>query len=149
MHVHDIVPMLAREAGVGEHVEFLGRVGDEELRRAYATADVFVLPSVLDARQDTEGLGVVLLEAMNYSVPVIASDIGGITDIVQHERTGLLVPPGDETALATALTRVLTDRALSHTLGSAGLRALRESFSWERIVDRWEAVYRRVASASR
>jgi glycosyltransferase involved in cell wall biosynthesis len=110
---------------------------------------VFVLPSVLDARQDTEGLGVVLLEAMNYSVPVIASDIGGITDIVEHERTGLLVPPGDETALAAALTRVLTDRPLANTLGAAGLRALRESFSWARIVDRWEAVYRRVVSAGR
>ncbi len=140
---------LAREAGVAEHVEFRGRVSDEALRQAYATATVFVLPSVLDARQDTEGLGVVLLEAMNYSVPVVASEIGGITDIVQHERTGLLVPPGDETALAAALTRLLTDRALSNTLGTAGLRALRGSFSWERIVDRWEAVYRRVASAGR
>ena len=140
---------LARDAGVAEHVDFRGRVSDEELRQAYATATVFVLPSVLDARQDTEGLGVVLLEAMNYSVPVVASEIGGITDIVQHERTGLLVPPGDETALAAALTRLLTDRALSNTLGAAGLRALRESFSWERIVDRWEAVYRRVVSTGR
>jgi glycosyltransferase involved in cell wall biosynthesis len=140
---------LARGAGVAEHVDFRGRVSDEQLRQAYATAKVFVLPSVLDARQDTEGLGVVLLEAMNYSVPVVASDIGGIPDIVQHERTGLLVPPGDETALAAALTRLLTDRVLSNTLGTAGLRALRESFSWERIVERWEAVYRRVAPAGR
>jgi glycosyltransferase involved in cell wall biosynthesis len=140
---------LARDAGVAEHVDFRGRVSDEELRQAYATATVFVLPSVLDARQDTEGLGVVLLEAMNYSIPVVASDIGGITDIVQHERTGLLVPPGDETALGAALIRLLTDRALSNTLGAAGLRALRESFSWERIVDRWEAVYRGVLSADR
>lgn len=138
---------LAQDLGLRDKVEFRGRVSDEELRQAYASAAAFALPSVLDARQDTEGLGVVLLEAMNYSVPVVASDIGGITDIVQHERTGLLVPPGDETALAAALTRLLTDRALSNTLGAAGLRALRESFSWERIVDRWEAVYRRVAAA--
>ena len=140
---------IAHEAGVASHVSFRGRVSDAELRAAYATADVFALPSVLDARQDTEGLGVVLLEAMNYSVPVVASDIGGITDIVQHERTGLLVPPGDAAALAAALTRLLTDRSLSSTLGTAGLRALRESFSWDRIVDRWEAVYRRVAAVGR
>jgi phosphatidylinositol alpha-1,6-mannosyltransferase len=140
---------LAREAGVGEHVEFRGRVSDEALREAYASADVFALPSVFDARQDTEGLGVVLLEAMNYSVPVVASEIGGIIDIVQHERTGLLVPPGDQGALAGALTRVLTDRSLSERLGAAGLRALRESFSWERIVDRWEIVYRRAAPSAR
>ena len=140
---------LARDAGVAEHVDFRGRVSDEELRQAYAGAKVFALPSVLDARQDTEGLGVVLLEAMNYSVPVVASDIGGITDIVQHERTGLLVPPADETALAAALIRVLTDSALSSTLGAAGLHALRDSFSWKRIVDRWEAVYQGVVSPRR
>jgi glycosyltransferase involved in cell wall biosynthesis len=140
---------LAHDLGLASHVEFRGRVSDDELRDAYASAAVVVLPSVLDARQDTEGLGVVLLEAMNYSVPVVASEIGGITDIVQHEQTGLLVPPGDERALADALARVLTDRALSDRLGAAGLRALRESFSWERIVGRWEAVYRRVAPAAR
>jgi glycosyltransferase involved in cell wall biosynthesis len=134
---------LARDVGVAAHVDFRGRVSDEELRRAYAAADVFVLPSVLDARQDTEGLGVVLLEAMNYSVPVIASDIGGITDIVQHERTGLLVPPGNEAALANALTCVLGDRALARSLGEAGRQRLREAFSWDAIVDRWEEVYAR------
>lgn len=132
---------LARDVGVAAHVDFRGRVSDEALRSAYAAADVFVLPSVLDARQDTEGLGVVLLEAMNYSVPVIASDIGGITDIVQHERTGLLVPPGDEAALASALTRVLDDGALAQMLAGGGRRLLRETFSWDGIVDRWEGVY--------
>ena len=139
---------LARETKLADHVEFRGRVSDEALRAAYAAADVFALPSVLDARQDTEGLGVVLLEAMNYSVPVIASDIGGITDIVQHERTGLLVPPGDESALAEALTRVLGDSAVARRLGDGGRRLLRETFSWDRIVDRWEDVYARARGAS-
>ena len=140
---------LARDARVADHVHFRGRVDDEQLRRAYAAAAVFVLPSVLDARQDTEGLGVVLLEAMNYSVPVIASDIGGITDIVQHERTGILVPAGDDPALAHALTRVLTDPALSRTLGEAGRQRLRDAFSWTHIVDRWEDVYARVIDRAR
>jgi len=139
---------LAREVGVASHVEFRGRVSDEELRRAYAAADVFVLPSVLDARQDTEGLGVVLLEAMNYAVPVIASEIGGITDIVQHERTGLLVPPGNEVALGSALSRVLSDAALARRLGEAGREHVRDAFSWSHIVDRWEAVYVRAAGPS-
>jgi glycosyltransferase involved in cell wall biosynthesis len=140
---------LARETGMAEHVVLRGRVSDEELRQAYATADVFVLPSVLDARQDTEGLGVVLLEAMNYSVPVIASDIGGITDIVEHDRTGILVPPGDEPALASALSRVLTNDSLSRSLGAAGRQRLHDAFSWAPIVDRWEDVYRRTTRAAR
>jgi glycosyltransferase involved in cell wall biosynthesis len=136
----------AREAGVATAVEFRGRVSDDDLRRAYANADVFVLPSVLDARQDTEGLGVVLLEAMNYGVPVIASDIGGITDIVQHERTGLLVKPGDENALAEALIRILSNADLSRSLGAAAQRRVSEEFSWDSIVDRWEDVYRRAVA---
>jgi glycosyltransferase involved in cell wall biosynthesis len=138
---------IARDTGAAEAVEFLGRVSDDALRRAYADADVFVLPSVLDARQDTEGLGVVLLEAMNYGVPVIASDIGGITDIVEHERTGLLVPPGNAVALGSALVRVLTDPALARSLGEGGRRRLRDAFSWSHIVDRWEAVYARATGA--
>jgi glycosyltransferase involved in cell wall biosynthesis len=140
---------LARDVGVAAHVDFRGRVSHDQLRDAYTAADAFVLPSVLDARQDTEGLGVVLLEAMNYSVPVIASDVGGITDIVQHERTGLLVPPGDEVALGNALMRVLGDAVLAHSLGESGYRLVRETFSWDRIVDRWEAVYARAVGADR
>ena len=140
---------LARDTGVRDAVDFRGRVSDEELRLAYAAADAFVLPSVLDARQDTEGLGVVLLEAMNYAVPVIASDIGGITDIVEHERTGLLVPPGNEVALGSALLRVLTDPALSRSLGEGGRRRLLGDFSWSHIVDRWEDVYTRTGTAAR
>ena len=132
---------VAHEAGVAAHVSFRGRVSDAELRAAYAGADVFALPSVLDARQDTEGLGVVLLEAMNYSVPVVASEIGGITDIVRHQESGLLVPPGDERALAAALAQVLTDRSMARALGDGGRRLLRETFSWDRIVERWENVY--------
>ena len=138
---------LAATTEVASHVHFRGRVSDEELRQAYASADVFVLPSVLDQRQDTEGLGVVLLEAMNYGVPVVASNIGGITDIVQHESTGLLVPPGDEDALAKALTALLENPELSRSLGQGGARLLRETFSWDRIVDRWDAVYKRVIAS--
>ena len=135
---------LARELGVAERVEFAGRVSDERLRAEYAEADVFVLPAIVDARGDTEGLGVVLLEAMNSRVPVVASDAGGITDIVEHERTGLLVPPGDEAALAAAMSRLARDPALARTLGEAGYRRLTERFTWEAIVSKWIAIYERV-----
>ncbi|MGH7528794.1 MAG: glycosyltransferase [Gemmatimonadales bacterium] len=134
----------AREAGVAGRVEFSGRVPDAELRRAYAAADVVVLPAVQDARGDTEGLGVVLLEAMQYGVPVIASRTGGIVDIVVDGETGLLVPPGDAAALARALERVLEDPAYARALGAAGRARLAQRFSWEAVTARWEAVYRAV-----
>ncbi|HET9384124.1 MAG TPA: glycosyltransferase family 4 protein [Gemmatimonadales bacterium] len=134
----------ARELGIAHRVEFRGRISDADLRTAYQRAGVFVLPAVLDSRGDTEGLGVVLLEAMNYGVPVIASNIGGIVDIVVDQETGLLVPPGDAAALASALDSVLRDPARSRRLGEAGRRRLAEQFSWDAILAKMESVYRSV-----
>jgi glycosyltransferase involved in cell wall biosynthesis len=132
----------ARVSGLGDRVEIRGRVSDEELRATYAGSDVLVLPSIVDARGDTEGLGVVLLEAMSYGVPVVASDIGGITDIVEHDTSGLLVPPGDPAALAQALERLARDPALASRLGSAGEQRVRRAFGWPEIMTKWDAVYR-------
>ena len=122
-------------------VALRGKISAGDLRAAYAGADVLVLPSVLDSRNDTEGLGVVLLEAMSYAVPVIASRIGGIPDIVADGETGLLVPPGDAAALAAALQRLAGDAGLRARLGSTGREHVRSQFSWARIVAQWEECY--------
>jgi len=132
---------LAHRLGVAQQVMFRGKVAPHELQASYARAAVCVLPSVLDARGDTEGLGVVLLEAMNHGTPVIASRVGGIPDIVEDGVSGLLVPPGDADALAAALRRVGDDPALAHRLGESGRRRLREQFSWPAIVQRWLDLY--------
>jgi len=108
---------------------------------------VFVLPAIVDARGDTEGLGVVLLEAMNFGVPVVASASGGIVDIVHDGETGLLVPPADAPALAEALARLATDRALGRRLGAEGRRFVRTRFTWDAIVSRWQSVYDRATKA--
>jgi glycosyltransferase involved in cell wall biosynthesis len=131
-----------RDVGLGSRVDFRGRVSDDALRATYAASDALVLPSILDARGDTEGLGVVLLEAMSYGVPVVASDIGGITDIVEHNESGLLVPPGDSAALAQALERLSRDAALAQRLGAAGEQRVRSAFGWTEIMAKWDAVYR-------
>jgi glycosyltransferase involved in cell wall biosynthesis len=134
-----------REQGLDGRVAVRGRVSEAELQAAYAGADAFVLPAVLDRRGDTEGLGVVLLEAMNQRVPVIASAIGGIRDIVEDGVSGLLVPPGDAAALAAALERLARAPDLAARVGEAGYRRLRERFSWDEITGRWEALYAAVA----
>lgn len=139
----------AEQRGIGERVELRGREPDDALRAAYASADAFVLPAIVDARGDTEGLGVVLLEAMNFGVPVIASATGGIVDIVLDGETGLLVPPGDVAALSSALERLARDRGLAASLGARGQRFVSERFSWSAIVDRWIALYARVVAAGR
>src|SRR5207253_93512 len=138
-----------REKRLDGRVAVRGRVSDAELQAAYAAADAFVLPAVVDRRGDTEGLGVVLLEAMNHRVPVIASAIGGITDIVEDGVSGLLVPPGDATALAAALERLARAPDLSVSLGDAGYRRLHERFSWEAITRRWVEVYNAAVARQR
>jgi glycosyltransferase involved in cell wall biosynthesis len=139
----------ARRAGVTDWVEFRGRVSAPELHEAYRGASVFVLPAIVDARGDTEGLGVVLLEAMSYGVPVIGSNLGGIPDIVVQEESGLLVPPGDPAALAAALARLARDPAFAARLGAAGQRRVEEHFSWPAIVAQWEACYAAALAARR
>jgi glycosyltransferase involved in cell wall biosynthesis len=134
----------ALELGIGDRVELRGRVPDEALRAAYASADAFVLPAIVDARGDTEGLGVVLLEAMNFGIPVVASATGGIIDIVIDGETGLLVPSADSARLAAALQRLWSDPQLASRLGAEGQRFVADKFSWTAIVARWLTVYRRV-----
>jgi glycosyltransferase involved in cell wall biosynthesis len=128
--------------GIADSVEFRGRVTDRELADAYSSAELFVLPAVLDAKGDTEGLGVVLLEAMASHVPVIASAAGGITDVVVDGDSGVLVPPGDAAALADAMHRLHADAALRARLAANGAARVRDEFSWDAIADRWAAVYR-------
>jgi glycosyltransferase involved in cell wall biosynthesis len=130
-----------RGSGLDGRVDFRGRVPESALRDAYAAADVLVLPSIVDARGDTEGLGVVLLEAMSYGVPVVGSDSGGITDIIEDGESGLLVPPADAGQLARALERLARDPELAARLGAAGERRVRSAFGWPEIMSKWEECY--------
>src|SRR5258708_3484497 len=113
----------------------------------FLKSDVLVLPPIIDARGDTEGLGVALLDAMSYCIPVIASRVGGIPDIIEDGVSGLLVPPADPQALADAIERVAGDPAFARRLAEAGRARLRTRFSWGGITPQWDAVYR-VASAA-
>jgi glycosyltransferase involved in cell wall biosynthesis len=122
-------------------IEFRGWVTPAALDDAYRSATVFALPAVVDERGDTEGLGMVLLEAMSYHVPVVTTALGGITDIVKDGENGLIVPPNDATALAKALETLVTDRAMVEHLGAGGLDIIERRFSWPRIVQQFAALY--------
>ncbi len=141
-HERPRLERLAADLGLAERVRFHGWVSPEELDRLYRACTVFVLPSVVDSHGDTEGLGVVLIEALRYRKPVIGSDVGGIPDIVEDGVSGLLVPPGDPEALAQALRRVLDDPALARRLGEDGFQYVAQKFAWERIADEVAALYR-------
>jgi glycosyltransferase involved in cell wall biosynthesis len=130
-----------RELGLNGRVGMPGRVPEPDLHRAFHEANVLVLPSIIDKRGDTEGLGVVLLEALAYRIPVIGSAIGGITDIITDGETGLLVPPENAPAIAAAIQRIATERGLGERLADAGRRRVRERFGWDAIIAAWQECY--------
>ena len=124
-----------------DRITLAGRVSNEALEAYYQSCQVFVLPAIVDASGDTEMLGMVSLEAMRYGKPVIASNVGGIPDIVVDGESGILVPQKDPQALAAAIRRVLTDPNLARELGRSGYRYAREHFSWESVERATRAMY--------
>jgi len=94
-----------------------------------------VLPSYREAQ------GLAILEAMALRRPVVASAVGGVTEMIEHERTGLLVPPGDAPALANAIARVLTDHPLADSIAHAGHDLAHTRFSLEAMVRRVAEIY--------
>ena len=135
---------LVDELGLADRVKFAGQVSSGELGKFYAACDCFVLPAIVDFKGDTEGLGVVLIEALSYHKPVVASGVGGIVDVIRHEETGLLVQEKDPEALARAITRVLTDSELATKLAGRGYEHVSRYFDWDRIVERWIALYQEI-----
>lgn len=139
----------ARSLGVSDRVCFHGFVPQEELEARLTSGDVLVLPAVVDSKGDVEGLGVVLLEAMGFQKPVIASAAGGIVDIVRPGENGLLVPPNDPGSLAAAIEELARDPALVRRLGRAARDDVRQRFSWDSIIGRLEGVYHSVLATPR
>ncbi len=128
---------MSAKLGISNAVHFLGVLSRRRLRDAYSACDIFVLPS----RSRSEAFGVVQLEAMAQAKPIVATTVGGIPYVVRHEKTGILVPPADKSALAQALLRLITDPNLRDKLGSAGRKRLMDNFTREKTTPLLEAVY--------
>lgn len=140
---------LAAALGVSSRVTFDGTVSATQLDARFRNCDALVLPAVDDPLSGTEGLGVVLIEALAYGRPVVASDIGGIPDVVRNGETGLLVPPGDPEALAIALASLADAPDRAQAFGDAGRRDVAERFSWSRISADLAALYDAVVARRR
>ncbi|MBI4577502.1 MAG: glycosyltransferase [Planctomycetes bacterium] len=130
---------LARELGVADRVRFLGERRD--VARVLSALDCLVLSS------RREGLPLVALEARAAGRPVVATDVGGVSEVVEDGRNGRLVPAGDAAALARALTEVLADPALARSMGRAGAAGL-ERYEVAQVAREHEALWREVARGS-
>ncbi len=113
----------ARDLGLADHTDFVGYRSQAEVAKALRTSDVFVLPSF------AEGVPVVLMEAMAAKVPVVATRIAGVPELVRDGESGLLVPPGDADALRDALDRLLSDADLRRRMGHAGRSRVADAYN--------------------
>jgi glycosyltransferase involved in cell wall biosynthesis len=135
---------LISELDLERNVNLLDWLPQKELNTYYNRSEIFVLSSVTDWKKESEGLGLVLLEAMACKVPVVATSSGGPVDIVLHERTGLLVLERDSEALATALKRLLEDRSLGEKLAEEGYKLVYENFTPQATALKLKAIYQKM-----
>jgi colanic acid/amylovoran biosynthesis glycosyltransferase len=133
---------LAANLGVSDRVAFQGARTFEDVAEAYRSADLILVPSTLGPRGRTEGIPNVIIEALAYRRPVIASRISGIPELVEDGKTGLLVEPGSAEELAAAIRRLAEDPDAADRLAAAGRRAVEERFELGRNVDRQLALFR-------
>jgi len=130
---------LIEQLGVTAHVELVGEAQD--VVGLLSISDLFVLPSL------QESFGLSALEAMACGVPVVASNVGGLPEVVEHGVTGFLHPPDDVQGMAESAIAILSDPAAHARMAIEGIRLARERFSANRIVPQYEALYERTLGA--
>ena len=129
----------AQQLGLSRRVLFAGAVEDPV--PLLSCCDLFVFPAT-----GMEGLGLSILEAMALGLPVVATQIGGVTDAVEHGYSGFLVPPGDVPALVERLRQLVEDRPLATRLGMAARVVIADRYSMERMAEQVDAVYQEAVS---
>ncbi len=135
---------VAREVvklGLEKKVQFLGK--QESVQEILQMVDVFLLPS------EKESFGLVALEAMACGVPVVASRVGGLPEVVQHGKTGYLAEVGDIQGMSEGVLKLLTNDLLYKTFSEQAVKWARETFPVERAVESYEAIYESVVRSSR
>lgn len=133
---------LVRGLGLGGGCRLAGTLAHEAVREEYRRADLFVLASEVAADGDRDGIPNVLVEAMSMGVPVAATRVSAIPELVADEETGLLVSPGDEEALAAAMRRLLVDRELRRRVLPAARARVRAEFDNRRLAGELALLHR-------
>lgn len=139
--LRDELEQLVRDAGVERFIEFLGHQTREQIAQLHQRCDVLVAPSVPASDGRREGIPVVLMEAMASSVPVVASDLSGIPELITDRESGWLVPPRDASALADALSMLFHDPQLRQHLGQSGRRKVQTEFDLEKNAQHLQSLF--------
>lgn len=126
---------MIKDLKLEDRIEMTGPLSPDKVAYHYKTCKIFILPSTIDNIGNTETLGVVLIEALSYKKPVIASRVGGIVDIVKDKKTGVLVEQKNSYELARAIKNLLLNPTYANNLGINGYRHVMKNFSWEKIIN--------------
>jgi glycosyltransferase involved in cell wall biosynthesis len=129
--VHDY----KKNAALAARTEFPGWLSSAQADQAYATSNIFVLPSHL------EGLSIALLEAMAHGLAVVVTPVGAHSEVIDDGKNGILVPPGDSVALAAALHRLISDNELRQRLGKAARERFEAEYDISRTAELWRSTY--------
>jgi len=121
---NDYAPGLVRQYGLEDMVNFTGRLSHKEVAQKYAAAEIAISPSVY------EGFGLPAAEAMACGVPVVCTTAGALPEVVEHDKTGILVPPKNPQALATAIKTLMDNAELRWEMGVAGVERVQQHFTW-------------------
>jgi glycosyltransferase involved in cell wall biosynthesis len=140
---------LAESLDVRQYVRFTGHIPWDQTPGYLATADVFVVPSILDEAGNLDGLPNVLLESMASGCAIVASSVAGIPDVISDGENGLLVPQRDERALAEAISILLDDPSLRQRLGDAARSTAVGSLSWIHTAERVARILRACAQETK
>ncbi|MCB2230489.1 glycosyltransferase [bacterium] len=134
---------LAKNLGLGHAVSFPGFLDNADVPEFLSRHHALVMPSL------TEAFGVAALEAGACGRPTIGADVGGIPEVVRHELTGLLTPPGEEGPLADAIVRLANDHQLTERLGANARLVTEREFAWRKSLDMMEALYERLLASKK
>ena len=122
-------------------IHFAGALHRQQVAQLLADSDIFVNPGVIDPNGRAEGLGITTIEAMATGLPVIGSRVGGISETIVDQLTGILVPPGDRNALSLAIGKLLDDPQMRARMGQHGQSIAKERFSWPALASEVMRVY--------
>ena len=134
----DILEAEARASGHGGKIQFTGFAPDKEVIDLMTSADVLVVPSIY------EPFGIVALEGMATGVPVVASRVGGLTEVIDHDRTGLFVYPRSPESIAWGIVKILSDPGHAKWITENAKEELHKSYSWEAVAMKTAEVYKKV-----
>lgn len=133
---------LAKSLGLNDYVRFIGEIPNEEVPEYMAASDVFVLPSL------SESFGIVNLEAMASGLPIVATRVGGLPEIIKEGNNGFLVEPKNPKEIAEKVLLILKDEELSSRISRSNKEKAKR-YSWESIVERLEEVYQTIKELGR